>query len=114
MQYVFDRYAVLPIATMIERISFWRILEGVLFHFDKKRPMIFLALKQRGIEALVFYDEAVDLYELAVRKSPDYRRAWACRAALLATGGESEEAKRCFETNRCFETTVGLSSPHRA
>ena len=37
-------------ATMIEKIPVWRILEGLLFHFDKRRPVLFLALKLRGIE----------------------------------------------------------------
>jgi glutathione S-transferase len=39
-------------ATMIERIPAWKILEGLLFHFDKQRPAIFLLLKLRGIEKL--------------------------------------------------------------
>ena len=39
-------------ATMIEKIAVWRILEGLLFHFDKRRPLMFLAMKLRGIEKL--------------------------------------------------------------
>jgi glutathione S-transferase len=35
--------------TMIEKISFWRIAEGLLFHFDKIRPVLFSVLKLRGI-----------------------------------------------------------------
>jgi len=43
----------LPIfAAMIERIPYWKILEGALFHFDKKRPLMFFLLKLRGLEAL--------------------------------------------------------------
>jgi glutathione S-transferase len=38
--------------TMIEKISFWRIAEGLLFHFDKFRPVMFSMLKLRGIENL--------------------------------------------------------------
>ena len=38
--------------TMIEKIAYWRILEGLLFHFDKKRPVMFLVLKLRGIEKI--------------------------------------------------------------
>lgn len=37
-------------AAMIERIPSWRIIEGLLFHFDKRRPLVFLALKWRGLE----------------------------------------------------------------
>jgi glutathione S-transferase len=39
-------------ASMIERIPYWKILEGVLFHFDKRRPFAFLAMKARGLEKL--------------------------------------------------------------
>jgi len=39
-------------AAMIDRIATWRILEGLLFHFDKRRPVIFLALKARGLGKL--------------------------------------------------------------
>jgi glutathione S-transferase len=38
--------------TMIEKISFWRIGEGLLFHFDKFRPVLFSVLKLRGIKNL--------------------------------------------------------------
>lgn len=36
-------------ATMVEQIPYWKIVEGLLFHFDKKRPVLFLALKWLGI-----------------------------------------------------------------
>jgi len=36
-------------ATMIEEIPYWRIFEGLLFHFDKFRPLLFTMLKVRGI-----------------------------------------------------------------
>jgi glutathione S-transferase len=39
-------------AAMIERVPWWRILEGLLFHYDKRRPLVFLALKWRGLERL--------------------------------------------------------------
>jgi len=39
-------------AAMIDRIATWKILEGVLFHFDKRRPFMFLALKWRGLAKL--------------------------------------------------------------
>jgi glutathione S-transferase len=39
-------------ATMIETIPYWRIVEGLLFHFDRARPMLFLLLKWRGVEGL--------------------------------------------------------------
>jgi glutathione S-transferase len=39
-------------SAMIDRIGYMRILEGFLFHFDRKRPMLFLMLKFRGLERL--------------------------------------------------------------
>jgi len=39
-------------ATMIERIATWRILEGLLFHFDRMRPLLFLLLKAGGLRAI--------------------------------------------------------------
>lgn len=38
-------------AAMIEKIPYRRIAEGLLHHFDKKRPVMFLVLKARGLEA---------------------------------------------------------------
>ena len=39
-------------ATMIERIRYRSILEGLLFHIDRRRPVLFLALKAFGIHRL--------------------------------------------------------------
>ncbi len=39
-------------AMMIEVIPAWKILEGLLFHVDKRRPLMFLGFKLRGISGL--------------------------------------------------------------
>jgi len=39
-------------AAMIEKIPYRNILEGLLFHFDKRRPVLFLTLKARGLERI--------------------------------------------------------------
>jgi glutathione S-transferase len=39
-------------AAMIEKIPYRNILEGLLFHFDKKRPLLFVTLKARGLERI--------------------------------------------------------------
>jgi glutathione S-transferase len=39
-------------AAMIDRISLFKILEGLLFHIDKRRPLVFMLLKLRGLESL--------------------------------------------------------------
>jgi len=43
----------LPIfAAMIDQIAVWKIVEGLLFHLDRRRPLIFLLLKLRGLRRL--------------------------------------------------------------
>jgi glutathione S-transferase len=37
---------------MPDRTAPGKILEGLLFHFDKRRPLLFLLLKARGLEKL--------------------------------------------------------------
>ena len=39
-------------AAMIDRIAFWKIGEGLLFHFDKRRPVLFIVLKLMGLARL--------------------------------------------------------------
>ena len=39
-------------AAMIEKIPYRNILEGLLFHFDKRRPVLFLTLKAFGLERM--------------------------------------------------------------
>jgi glutathione S-transferase len=39
-------------AAMIDRIAYWKIAEGLLFHFDKMRPGVFLMMKIRGLSRL--------------------------------------------------------------
>ena len=36
-------------AAMIDRIATWKIGEGLLFHFDKRRPLMFLGFKAMGL-----------------------------------------------------------------
>jgi glutathione S-transferase len=39
-------------AAMIEKIPYTKILEGLLYHFDRRRPLIFLTLKLFGLERI--------------------------------------------------------------
>jgi len=39
-------------AAMIEKIPYRNILEGLLFHFDRRRPLLFLTLKACGVERM--------------------------------------------------------------
>ena len=72
-------------ATMIEKIAVWRILEGLLFHFDKKRPVMFLAMKLLGIGRL----PKIKLLAAVVVRSRKQLNAHldALEAKLGATGG---------------------------
>jgi glutathione S-transferase len=56
--------------TMIEKIPYHRILEGLLFHFDKMRPVLFLVLKFRGIENIHKLPPAVE----AIAKTREHLR----------------------------------------
>lgn len=43
----------IPIFTcMLKYIPWWRVIEGLLFHGDRRRPALFLMLKLRGIHRL--------------------------------------------------------------
>ena len=46
------RLTVQLFAAMIGEIPYRKILEGLLFHFDKRRPVLFLTLKARGLKRL--------------------------------------------------------------
>jgi glutathione S-transferase len=59
----------LPIfTTMVERIPVWKIVEGLLFHFDRRRPVVFLLLKLRGIEKLPGLGAAVKVLRRSQRQ----------------------------------------------
>jgi len=42
-------------AAMIDRVALWKIAEGLLFHIDKRRPLVFLALKVWGLKRLAHF-----------------------------------------------------------
>jgi glutathione S-transferase len=48
-------------AAMIDRIAYWRILEGLLFHFDKRRPLVFLLFKATGLARFARLTPAVKI-----------------------------------------------------
>ena len=52
-------------ATMIQEIPYRRILEGFVFHFDKRRPLMFTLMKLRGLDAI----RSTDRLRLALEKS---------------------------------------------
>lgn len=39
-------------AAMIQPIPYWRIAEGLLFHFDRRRPLMFALMKAMGLSCL--------------------------------------------------------------
>ena len=76
----------LPIfAAMIEDIPTWRILEGLLFHFDKRRPLLFLVLKALGVRRLGRLGPALAALGKSRRQMAQHLDA--LEAQLLETGG---------------------------
>jgi len=76
----------LPIfAAMIDRIPYWKILEGLLFHFDRKRPLIFLTFKFRQLNKL---HELVPAMKILGRSRKQMARHLdALEEQLRASGG---------------------------
>ncbi len=72
-------------AAMIERIPYRRIVEGLLFHFDKKRPVLFMTLKARGLERFHRLTPIVRL--LADGRRHAHTHLDALEAQFAATGG---------------------------
>ncbi len=72
-------------AAMIERIPTWRILEGLLFHFDKRRPAMFLVLKALGLERFGRIRPAVAVLSRSLEQMA--RHLDALEAQLVASGG---------------------------
>jgi glutathione S-transferase len=72
-------------AAMIEKIPYRNILEGLLFHFDKKRPVLFLTLKARGLERIHRLTPIMRLLADGRRHAGDHLDA--LEAQLAATGG---------------------------
>jgi glutathione S-transferase len=72
-------------AAMIERTPYRRILEGVLFHFDKRRPFMFLSFKLAGLERMGRLTPAVKRVVRSRRQAEAHLDA--LEAQLQATGG---------------------------
>jgi len=72
-------------AAMIEKIPYRKILEGLLFHFDKRRPMLFLTLKARGLERLHTLAPVMQL--IAVGRTHVNAHLDALEKQLLESGG---------------------------
>jgi glutathione S-transferase len=80
-------------AAMIEEIGWTRILEGVLFHFDRRRPLAFLALKARGLAGLGRLAPAIQV--LARSRRQMHAHLDAFEQQLAASGG-------AFVLGECF------------
>jgi glutathione S-transferase len=72
-------------AAMIDRIAYGKILEGLLFHFDKKRPVMFLLFKARGLERLAGMTLFVKMIARSRRQMGEHLDA--LEAQLQRTGG---------------------------
>lgn len=72
-------------AAMIERIASWKILEGLLFHFDRRRPLLFLLLKLWGLSRLDRLTPVVDVLARSRRQMGVHLDA--LEGQLVARGG---------------------------
>jgi glutathione S-transferase len=72
-------------AAMIDRIPYWKILEGLLFHFDKRRPLVFVLFKLRGLEKLGTLGPAMKILARSRRQMHAHLDALA--AQLHTSGG---------------------------
>jgi glutathione S-transferase len=72
-------------AAMIDRIPYRNILEGLLFHWDRRRPLVFLVLKLRGLEKFHRLRPAVQVTRRSRRQM--HAHLDALEAQLLASGG---------------------------
>jgi len=72
-------------AAMIERIPTWRILEGLLFHFDRRRPVMFLVLKAFGLARFDRIRPAIAA--LAKSRQQMARHLDALEAQIVESGG---------------------------
>lgn len=55
-------------ASMVKEIPLWKIGEGLLFHFDKRRPIAFIVMKVLGLGRFHMFKPAMNLHQLAFRK----------------------------------------------
>ena len=72
-------------AAMIEKIPYRNILEGLLFHFDKRRPVLFLTLKARGLERMHTLKPVMQM--LAVGRKHVNAHLDALETQLVESGG---------------------------
>jgi glutathione S-transferase len=72
-------------AAMIDVIPYWRIFEGVLFHFDKRRPFMFATFKLVGLERLDTLAPAMKLLAKSRRQMHEHLDAF--EAQLDHSGG---------------------------
>jgi glutathione S-transferase len=72
-------------AAMMGRIPYRSILEGLLFHFDRQRPLIFLTFKLRGLEKLHRLKPAMRV--LAHTREQMHAHLDALEEQLRASGG---------------------------
>jgi glutathione S-transferase len=72
-------------ATMIEKIPWWKIVEGLLFHFDKRRPLLFIVLKVQGLNALRNVRPLAQLFAKSSRQL--HAHMDAVEAKLRESGG---------------------------
>ena len=72
-------------AAMIEKVSYGQIFTGFLFHFDKRRPLMFTVMKLRGLNALGKVPPLTALFKQSQRQMHSHFDVLEAR--LQQTGG---------------------------
>ena len=55
-------------SSMIQRVPYWKIMEGVLFHFDKRRSLVFMLLKLLGLQKFRYLKPAMEIHKRSGRQ----------------------------------------------
>jgi glutathione S-transferase len=72
-------------SAMVAEIPAWKITEGFLFHFDKRRPFVFFALKLLGLEKLQYLKPALKVHSESRLQMQKYMSE--LEAQLHSSGG---------------------------
>lgn len=71
---------------------------------EVKRAFSFRALQEKGMILLSMgrYEEALQAFNQALRRNPDYAEGWNCKGIILM------QMDRCREAIRCFDRAIAL------
>lgn len=72
-------------SSMVKEIPLWKIAEGFLFHFDRRRPLLFFAMKLLGLSKLDKLKPVLDFHRASRLEMQNHMDAM--EQQLLSSGG---------------------------